>query len=415
MPSPSQASRPVRPNSTPSTTQSLPQSGQDYSGVSNPYANSYINQTWWDRFVNRLGFRSSYDEAEALRQQNYATWESQQQELVRQEQYNSPEEQAERQREAGLNPDLNGQVDSGQSAEPMSANYADMAPAFAKGREDFGKFMSGISNAMQLGLSLATGIPDLKGKMISNSLSELGILEKMPSIAETLFDLGISSGIDMESFDFSKGKIPGSPDSPYSILASSIYDKIPKRYRRAFSDYLALYATSSKGVTRQAKSKAEEAEAITEANDVLPEYVTKKANTELLNPTSEIVSLLTDVQLKTLKAEARLQQELYESMKTDNFKKYSAQYEADKESFHAQRAQALAAQFQAGNSKIIFGALNELFTTLKEQVDQGGIKGFLSSGVLSALGAVVSGMVPSVSFSGSVSEKGASVSHSFGF
>lgn len=415
MPSPSQSPRPNKPNSTPSTTQSLPQSGQDYTGVTNPYADSYINQTWWDRFVNKLGFRSSYDEAEALRQQNYATWESQQQELVRQEQYMSAKEQVERERDAGLNSDLNGQVDSGESGEPMSANYVDMAPAFAKGREDFGKFMSGISNAMQLGLSLATGIPDLKGKMISNSLQELGILDKMPSIAETLFDLGISSGIDMESFDFLKGKIPGSPDSPYSILASSIYEQIPKRYRKSFSDYLALYATSSKGVTRQAQSKADEAKAITEANDSLPEYVTKKANKELLDPTCEIVSILTDVQLKTLKAEGRLQQELYESMKTDNFKKYSAQYEADKESFNAKLQQALAAQFQAGNSKIIYEALNDIFLKLKHEVDKGGISGFVSSGILSALGAVIPGLVPSVSFSGSVSDKGASVSNSFGF
>ncbi len=408
------ATQQVNTNTKPGTSRTDPQSGTDYTSVSNPYANPYVNQTWWDKFVNSLGFRSSYDEAEALRKQNYDIWESQQQEQIRQEQYNSPEEQVERQRDAGLNPDLNGNVDSGTSAEPMSANYADMAPAFAKGREDFGKFMNGISQAMQLGLSLASVIPDIKGKMISNTLSELGFLDKMPGIAQTLFDLGVSSGIDFEGFDFS-GKIPGSPDSPYSLLSSSIYEAIPKKYRKTFSDYLALYATSSKGVARKASLKADESEGVSRAYDSLPEYVTKKANKELLDPTCEIVSLLADVQLKTLKSEARLQQELYNTMKSDNFKKYSAQYEAEKESFNAQLQQALAAQYQAGNSKIIFGALNEIFLKLKEQTDKGGIKGFLSSGVLSALGAVVSGMVPSVSFSGSVSDKGASVSHSFGF
>lgn len=404
----------VNTNTKPGTSRIDPQGGTDYISVSNPYQNPYVHQTWWDKFVNSLGFRSSYDEAEALRQQNYAIWESQQQELIRQEQYNSPEEQVERQREAGLNPDLNGNVDSGSSAEPMSANYADMAPAFAKGREDFGKFMNGISQAMQLGLSLATSIPDINGKLISNSLSELGFLEKMPGIADTIFDLGISSGIDPEGFDFS-GKIPGSPDSPYSLLTQSIYDSIPKKYRKTFSDYLALYATSSKGVSRKAKLKADESEGVTRAYDSLPEYVTKKANRELLDPTSEVVSLLADVQLKTLNAEARLQQQLYETMKSDKFEKYSAQYKADKESFNAQLQQALAAQYQAGNSKIIFGALNEIFLKLKEQVDKGGIKGFLSSGVLSALGAVISGMVPSVSFSRSEGVNGSSKSSSFGF
>lgn len=404
----------VNTNTKPGTSRTDPQSGTDYTSVSNPYANPYVHQTWWDKFVNSLGFRSSYDEAEALRQQNYAIWESQQQELIRQEQYNSSVEQVERQREAGLNSDLNGNVDSGSSAEPMSANYADMAPAFAKGREDFGKFMNGISQAMQLGLSLATGIPDIKGKLISNSLSELGFLDKLPGISETIYDLAISSGIDPEGFNFS-GNIPGSPDSPYALLSSSIYEAIPKKYRKTFSDYLALYASSAKGVARKAQLKADESEGVTRAYDSLPEYVTKKANKELLDPTSEIVSMLADVQLKTLNAEARLQQQLYETMKSDKFEKYSAQYNADKESFNAQLQQALAAQYQAGNSKIIFGALNEIFLKLKEQVDKGGIQGFLSSGVLSALGAVISGMVPSVSFSRSEGVNGSSKSSSFGF
>lgn len=400
------ADRPVR-SAPPSSS---PSSGTDYSSVQNPYSTQFMKQTGWDKLLNALGFRSSYDEAEALRQQNYAIWQSQYNEMQRQEQYNSAAAQVERQREAGLNPDINGNVDSGQSSDGPAANYADMAGAFTKGSEQFGKFMQGVSTALQSALSVATGIPDVQGKMLNNALTELGFLDKLPGIGETLFDLSVISGIDVDTMDFTRNPT----GSEMSLISSELYNSIPKKYRRAIGEYINQYKDSAKGKARSAELKGKEITNVANAYDKLPSLASSYGNKELLDPLSELASELGEIQINTIRSEMKARRKLMDKLHIDNYEQYAREYEANKAAFNAQAAQAASAEYQAANSKIIFGALNQIFEKLDEQIKKGGITGFLSSAALSTLGAVATGLIPNVSFSGSTgsSEKNLYESHS---
>lgn len=397
------ADRPVR-SAPPSSS---PSSGTDYSSVQNPYSTQYMKQTGWDKLLNALGFRSSYDEAEALRQQNYDIWQSQYNEMQRQEQYNSAEEQVERQREAGLNPDINGNVESGQSSEGPAANYADMAGAFTKGSEQFGKFMQGVSTALQSALAVASGIPDVQGKMLNNALTELGFLDKLPGIGETLFDLSVISGIDVDTMDFTRNPT----GSEMSLISSELYNSIPKKYRRAIGEYINQYKDSAKGKARSAELKGKEISNVANAYDKLPSLASSYGNKELLDPLSELASELGEIQINTIRSEMKARRKLMEKLKIDNYEQYAREYEANKAAFNAQSAQAASAEYQAANSRIIFGALNQIFETLDKEIKKGGITGFLSSAALSTLGAVATGLIPNVSFSGTT---GQNSSKSFG-
>lgn len=396
------AERPVR-SAPPSSS---PSSGTDYSAVQNPYSTQYMKQTGWDKLLNSLGFRSSYDEAEALRQQNYDLWQSQYNEMQRQEQYNSAVEQVEREREAGLNSDLNGNVDSGQSAEAPAANYADMAGAFTKGTEQFGKFMQGVSSALQTALAVATGIPDVQGKMLNNALTELGFLDKLPGIGESLYDLSVVSGIDVGTMDFTRNPI----GTDNLLFSSELFDSIPKKYRRAIGEYLNQYKDSAKGKARAAELKGKEITNVTNAFDKLPGLVSSYGNSELLDPVSDLASELGQIQIDTIRSEMKARRNLMKKLKIDNYAQYAREYEANKAAFNAEAAQGAAAEYQALNSQIIFGALNEIFTKLNNEIQKGGITGFLSSAALSTLGAVATGLVPNVSFSESHSSKSGSTS-----
>lgn len=75
---------------------------------SDPYQTLPRERTNWDKFLNFLGFRSGYDKAQEEYNLASAEYQAQLAQLSSEEQYNSPEEQARRMRQAGLNPDLTG-------------------------------------------------------------------------------------------------------------------------------------------------------------------------------------------------------------------------------------------------------------------------------------------------------------------
>lgn len=89
--------------------------GTRFENISNPYSELPRSQTPWDRLVNWFGFRSGYDKAQEQYNLAGAEYNAQLEQLASEEKYNSPAEQAQRMREAGLNPDL-----TGVSGEPAS-------------------------------------------------------------------------------------------------------------------------------------------------------------------------------------------------------------------------------------------------------------------------------------------------------
>lgn len=101
---------PVLTNNKPSNIE-----GTRFEDIQNPYVNNPRQKTNWDKFINWLGFRSGYDKSMEQYQLASDEYNAQLSQLASEEKYNSPLEQAQRMREAGLNPDL-----TGVSGEPAS-------------------------------------------------------------------------------------------------------------------------------------------------------------------------------------------------------------------------------------------------------------------------------------------------------
>ena len=103
------------PSLSSNTVGSANVAGTRFANISNPYSSLPRQKTNWDKFLNWLGFRSGYDKAQEQYNLAGAEYNAQLEQLASEEAYNSPLQQAQRMREAGLNPDL-----TGVSGEPAS-------------------------------------------------------------------------------------------------------------------------------------------------------------------------------------------------------------------------------------------------------------------------------------------------------
>lgn len=152
--------------------------GSSYSGLveANPYANMSYSQSPWQKFLASLGFRTNYDayrESLALQAKEYDASIAAK---AYNENYDSAASQADRLREAGVNPDLNG-VDAGSS----SALSDDGNPAIAPEGNDF-EMVTNVAGAMvstletlfgfaQSGFNILGQFQDLRSKKLANDKS----------------------------------------------------------------------------------------------------------------------------------------------------------------------------------------------------------------------------------------------------
>lgn len=155
---------------------------------SNPYANYQYQLGFWDKIGNFLGFRTSEDRTREEYAQRSNEYISQLQSLAREEEYNSEASQSARQKEAGLNPALNG-VNPSQASE---MNEAPMTlPDIARNNGDdvtsaFGTFSNIVSTVIGLG----SGLLSLQGQRNSNALSRL-------SGVKDIYSFGKELGLDL--------------------------------------------------------------------------------------------------------------------------------------------------------------------------------------------------------------------------
>ncbi len=142
---------------------------------SNPYGTSVRNPTMWDNFLTNLGFTSKYDAYNAERLQNYQNYISQQVERWRQDKYNSPAHQAELLRQAGINPDISGNVNPVESAGDPNA----LSP------------LSDLSDVLEPDTNTLGNIVDVGIKTIST----------VASVMNGLLNLG-KRGLELRNMDF---------------------------------------------------------------------------------------------------------------------------------------------------------------------------------------------------------------------
>lgn len=144
-----------------------------YQGVSNPYAELPRQRTNWDKLLNWFGFRSGYDKAQEQYNMAGAEYNAQLEQLAAEDRYNSPAEQAMRERAAGLNPDL-----VGVSGEPgASFDNQQTPPDINAGDDDAWNVISGIGKgiigALTGGISFLGDLASLKQIQIANDKNDL--------------------------------------------------------------------------------------------------------------------------------------------------------------------------------------------------------------------------------------------------
>lgn len=124
----------------------------------NPYNNLTYNRSGWQALLSSMGFRTDYDRWLEDAQVNKAEYDAQVQSIIQQNEFNSPEEQAKRMREAGLNPDLLGTQGVESSASPTQDVNGMMQNAgneFSDAFSQVQNFASTVMSLFQVGTGLA--------------------------------------------------------------------------------------------------------------------------------------------------------------------------------------------------------------------------------------------------------------------
>lgn len=150
-------------------TPDLSKHGVKYQGLAsaNPYANVEYRQSWMQKFLERIGFRTNKDaylESMALQAQEYDNALMQKE---YDEKYNDPLAQAERERAAGLNPNLTGNVSSGE-ASPIQD---DGNPPIAPEADDLSlvqNFATAALSGVQFAFGIAKDIQSLRSMKLDN-------------------------------------------------------------------------------------------------------------------------------------------------------------------------------------------------------------------------------------------------------
>lgn len=182
-------------------TPDLSKHGQAYQVLAenNPYANVNYRQSWIQKVLSGLGFRTNYDaylEGMNLQAQEYDNAILQKE---YDEEYNSPLAQAQRERQAGLNPNLTGNVSSGEASSVQDDGNPPVPPV-ADDLQTVTSFAGSVLQGVQIAVGIAGSLQGLQAAKLENNsklaaFAEDAILHVLP---ESYDD---SSGVDWKSVE----------------------------------------------------------------------------------------------------------------------------------------------------------------------------------------------------------------------
>lgn len=214
----------------------------------NPYRNLQYKKTWWQDVVSALGFRTGADKWLEDARTNSAEYDAGIYSMIQQNDFNSPLAQAERMRNAGLNPDLLGVGDVAQGAKP-SEDPNGMSPTDS-GFEDVNTALnivssvgSSVMDLIPKTLAFMTNIQQLKGIRAENDLKELQFGNDAVALANRFFTEGITKQDYEDAFttgDFENLLKASEKDSDY--LTNSFLSS--KKARKAFKLAYGRHAQS---------------------------------------------------------------------------------------------------------------------------------------------------------------------------
>lgn len=213
--------------------------GSDYQtlAANNPYANVSYRQSWIQKLLESLGFRTnkdSYLESMALQAKEY---DNQLLQKEYNETYDSPIEQAKRESLAGLNPDLTGNISSGESAAPVDDGNPPIAPE-ADDLNLVQQFASGILNGVQAAFGLYGQIQSIDQLKMQNEGSMMNLVKSawsmlIPDWYDNFNNDGVRTSIDVNKY--------------WNNLHQKFGHSMSKRQFSRFVDRVNSFANSAEG------------------------------------------------------------------------------------------------------------------------------------------------------------------------
>lgn len=157
----------------------------------NPYMNVAYRQSWIQKLLGGLGFRTNKDAYLESMAQQAREYDAQISQKEFNESYDSPLAQVERERAAGLNPDLTGNISSGESQSLVDDGNPPIAPQ-ADDLSIVQDFASGVLSGVQAAFGLAGSIQNLRSLRIDNE-------SKMMSLVKDAFGMVLPEIYDEKS------------------------------------------------------------------------------------------------------------------------------------------------------------------------------------------------------------------------
>lgn len=149
--------------------------GSDYANLfnSNPYLNFTRKDGLWDKMGDFFGFRTAQDKAWDSQLNSAREYAGQVAQLQFENHYNSPEAMAERLRQAGINPDLNGIGDVSSAGEFAQEQTS---PEFSENEDVLnkaGNILTMLISASGSALGIASQFKELENMNLKNDAQEI--------------------------------------------------------------------------------------------------------------------------------------------------------------------------------------------------------------------------------------------------
>lgn len=211
--------------------------------AANPYNNLTYNRSGWQALVSALGFRTDYDRWLEDAQVNAAEYNAQVAQMKQQNEFNSPEAQAARMREAGQNPDLlgtSGVVEASKPVQDVNGMQSNVGDEFmSQALPVISAFAGAVSSALSKGMAFASDILAFSGVQRDLDSKNLDNLKKVSEAADRYLSDKISAG-DVSDPDTFQGRRNFLSNIGNGLKSSVAKDYgIPRRMRRAFERFVS--------------------------------------------------------------------------------------------------------------------------------------------------------------------------------
>lgn len=201
----------------------------------NPYANFDYKHTWWQKLLEGLGFRTNYDQYKESMAVNAREYEAELAEKAHNEEFDSPLAQSQRYREAGINPDINGDVSAGSSSAMEPDPNAPIQPNADV--ESIGQFANTVLGLFSTAVGLSQDVLSLG--QIRNAVETGNIAN-----AQGILDFGMKTAASFIPEQYPEGDpdwVNRASSLAYDATSPFLSKRQQKQYRQALN---ALYSSA---------------------------------------------------------------------------------------------------------------------------------------------------------------------------